>query len=52
LLKIEKLPKVLNAKTLGLKLVRTQAEEQLKGEMKLNRDKGTKFCIEFNKRGE
>ena len=35
--------------TLGLKIVRTLAEEQLKGKMRLIRDKGTEFYIEFNK---
>ncbi len=37
-------------KTLGLRLVRTLAENQLKGEMKLNRDEGTKIYVEFNRR--
>lgn len=35
--------------TLGLKLVRTLAERQLKGELTLNRDEGTKFYIKYNK---
>ena len=35
--------------TLGLKIVRTLAEEQLKGKMGLIRDKGTEFYIEFDK---
>lgn len=35
--------------TLGLKLVRTLAERQLKGELTLNRDGGTKFYIKYNK---
>lgn len=35
---------IYKTRTLGLRLVRTLAEEQLKGEMKLNRDGGTKFA--------
>ncbi len=35
--------------TLGLKIVRTLAEEQLKGKMELIRDKGTGFYVEFDK---
>ncbi len=35
--------------TLGLKIVRTLAEDQLKGIMGLIRDKGTEFYIEFDK---
>ncbi|MGD2250139.1 MAG: histidine kinase dimerization/phosphoacceptor domain -containing protein [Candidatus Methanofastidiosia archaeon] len=35
--------------TLGLRLVTILAEDQLKGEIRLNRDKGTEFCIVFRK---
>ncbi len=35
--------------TLGLKLVRTLAEEQLKGKMGLIREKGTGIYVEFDK---
>jgi two-component sensor histidine kinase/CheY-like chemotaxis protein len=38
-----------NTKTLGLKLVRTLTEQQLKGKMALSRDGGTKFSIKYNK---
>ncbi|MHC1599821.1 MAG: sensor histidine kinase [Candidatus Methanospirareceae archaeon] len=38
---------IYKTKTLGLRLVRALAEDQLKGKMKLNRDVGTEFCIEF-----
>lgn len=40
---------IYKTKTLGLRLVRTLAEDQLKGEMKLNREEGTKFYAEFDK---
>lgn len=39
---------IYETRTLGLKLVRTLAEGQLKGEMEMNRDEGTKFCIKFD----
>jgi PAS domain S-box-containing protein len=35
--------------TLGLKIVRTLVEDQLKGKMELIRNKGTEFYIEFDK---
>ena len=35
--------------TLGLKIVRTLAEVQLKGKMGLIRDKGTEFYVQFDK---
>ena len=35
--------------TLGLKIVRTLAEDQLKGKMGLIRDKGTEFYVQFDK---
>jgi PAS domain S-box-containing protein len=35
--------------TLGLKIVRTLAEEQLEGKMGLIREKGTEICVEFDK---
>ncbi|KYK36056.1 MAG: PAS domain S-box protein [Theionarchaea archaeon] len=36
-----------NTETLGLRLVTILAEDQLNGEIRLTRDKGTKFCITF-----
>jgi len=35
--------------TLGLKLVKNLAERQLNGEISVNRDKGTRFCVKYNK---
>lgn len=36
-----------NTETLGLRLVTILAEDQLNGEIRLTRDKGTEFCITF-----
>jgi len=43
---------IAKAETLGLKLVRNIVQRQLKGKMRIKRDRGTEFIVEFKPLGK